>query len=65
MYELFNNVANNEFKDKLYVVDSYAVSTIMLSHVMFAKDQIEKGVEIEELRNLRTGIFNRLNEILD
>lgn len=49
MYELFNNVANNEFKDKLYVVDSYAVSTIMLSHVMFAKDQIEKGVEIEEI----------------
>ena len=54
MYELFKNVAETEFKDKLYVVDSYSVSAAMLSHVLYAKLEVEKGTPIEDiLENLK------------
>ena len=49
MYDLFMNVANNEFKGKLYVIDAYSVSAIMLSHVLYAKEEIEKGTDVEDI----------------
>lgn len=49
MYDLFSNVAKNEFKDKLYVIDAYSVSTAMLSHVMYAKEEVDKGTPVEDI----------------
>ncbi len=49
MYELFKNVAEQNFKGKLTVVDSQAVSTHMLYQVFYAYDEIQKGTPIDEI----------------
>ncbi len=49
MNDLFKNVATNNFPGKLFVVDSYALSTIMLSQVLFASEEIKKGRPVEEI----------------
>ena len=49
MNDLFKNVAANNFPGKLFVVDSYALSTIMLSQVLFASEEIKKGRPVEEI----------------
>ena len=52
MFELFKNVAEQNFKGKLTVIDSLAVSTAMLRQVFFAYDEVKKGTSIEEIVKL-------------
>ena len=49
MYELFCNVTEQNFKGKITVVDSYSASAFMLSHVLYAYEQVKNGVSIEEI----------------
>lgn len=49
MYQLFCNVANEYFAGKLTIIDSYGLSASMLSHVLYAFDEIEKGTSIQEI----------------
>lgn len=59
MYELFCNVAEQNFKGKLFVVDSYSLSSIMLSQVFYAYEEVQKGTEIEKIA---TEIEKRKND---
>jgi len=49
MYDLFCTVAKNNFPDKLFVVDSYALSSIMLSQVFLAYEEVQKGTEVADI----------------
>ena len=49
MFDLFSNVSQNYFDNKIIVIDSYAVSAVMLSHVLFTVDELAKGTEIEQI----------------
>ena len=49
MYSLFKTVSTNYFEDKITVIDSYSLTSLMLSHVMYAYEEIQKGTEIEKI----------------
>ena len=49
MYSLFQNVSTNFFENKITVIDSYSLSSLMLSHVLYAYDEVQKGIEIEKI----------------
>lgn len=49
MYQLFCNVAKEHFDGKLTIVDSYALSSVMLSHVLYAYDEANKGTAVEKI----------------
>ena len=49
MYNLFCTVAEEYFPGKIKVIDSYSGSALMLSHVLYAKDEIEKGIDVESI----------------
>lgn len=49
MNDLFNNVAKEHFPGKLFIVDSYSISSIMYSQVMLALEEAEKGTPVEEI----------------
>lgn len=49
MYNLFENVAKGEFPGKVTIIDSYAISSIMLSHILYAKEEVEKGTPILDI----------------
>ena len=49
MNDLFKNVAKEYFAGKLFVVDSYAVSTAMLSQVLYASEEVKKGTPVEQI----------------
>ena len=49
MYSLFQNVSTNFFEDKITVIDSYSLTSLMLSHVLYAYEEVEKGTEIEKI----------------
>ena len=49
MYKLFTNVSKEYFDNKITVIDSYSVSIIMLSQVMYAYDEIQKGTSIDAI----------------
>lgn len=52
MNQLFNNISNSEFEGKIIVIDAYSVCTQMLSHVLFAYEEINKGTDIFKLQEL-------------
>ena len=52
MYDLFRNVSENYFESKIKVIDAYSVSSIMLSHVLFAYDEVQKGTDVETICEL-------------
>lgn len=52
MYNLFTTVSKNYFDDKVIVIDGYSVSSVMLSHVLFAYDEVLKGTEPEVIKDL-------------
>ena len=52
MNQLFNNVANEYFAGKLTIIDSYGLSTTMLSHVFFAYDEAIKGTEPQKIKEM-------------
>lgn len=49
MYQLFSNVANEHFAGKLTIIDGYSVSSTMLSHVLYAYDEVQKGTKISKI----------------
>lgn len=51
MNNLFNNISNDHFEGKVCVIDSYSLSAVMLSHVLFAYEENQKGTTIEEIVN--------------
>jgi len=51
MYSLFETIARVEYAKKLTIIDSYSLSSLMLSQVLYAYDEIQKGTSIEEICN--------------
>ncbi len=51
MYDLFCNVSKNYFDDKIIVIDSYALCSIMLAQVLYTVESLENGVELDEILN--------------
>lgn len=49
MYELFSNVAKQHFEGKLFVVDSYALSSVMLSQVLLANEMAKEDLPTEQI----------------
>ena len=49
MNQLFNNVAKEYFGGKVTIIDSYGLSVTMLSHVLFAYDEVQKGTSVEQI----------------
>lgn len=49
MYQLFCNVARDNFEGKITVIDSYGLSATMMSHVFFAYEESEKGTSVDEI----------------
>ena len=49
MYDLFNNVSNSYFGGKVKVIDSLGLSTLMLSHILYTYDELNKGTSVEEI----------------
>lgn len=49
MYELFCNVAKQHFEGKLFIVDSYAISSIMLSQVFLSYDMAKEDAPTDEI----------------
>lgn len=49
MYQLFSNVAKEHFAGKVTVIDSYGLSATMLSHVLYAYDEVQKGTCVEKI----------------
>lgn len=70
MYELFKNVAEQHFSGKVTVIDSFSVSTDMLSQVFFAYDEVQKGTAIEDIvklnkKRIRNAFFMFIPENLN
>lgn len=49
MYNLFKGIAEENYQDKLTVIDSYGLSAVMLGHVLYAYDEIQKGTNVEDI----------------
>lgn len=49
MYQLFCNVAKENFEGKLTIIDAYGVSSTMLSHVFYAYEEVSKGTDIDTI----------------
>ena len=49
MFELFSNVAKQNFEGKVTIINSYALSSAMLAEVFLAYDQAQKGTPVEEI----------------
>ena len=47
MYNLFKNVSETYFDNKITVVDSYSLSCGMLNNVLYAKEEVDKGTSVE------------------
>ena len=58
MNTLFNNIALEHFNDKICVIDSYNLSMVMLSHVLVAYEEVQKGTNVEDIKTI---IENRKN----
>lgn len=49
MYSLFETIAKENYNGKITVIDSYSVSALMLSHVLYAYEEVLKGTNINEI----------------
>ena len=52
MNNLFNNISNDYFEGKVIVIDAYSVATVMLSHVLLAYEEVNKGTSIEDIKTM-------------
>lgn len=52
MYNLFVNVSKTYFDERIIIIDSYSVSSLMLSHVLLANEEVKKGTGIEKICEL-------------
>lgn len=58
MNNLFNNISNDYFENKIIVIDSYNLATVMLSQVLLACEEVSKNTQIEEIVNKVTARKN-------
>ena len=49
MYNLFKGIAEENYEGKLTVIDSYALSSIMLGHVLYAYEEVSKGTDVKAI----------------
>ena len=49
MSQLFSDISKSDFDNKVIVIDSYSVCSNMLSHVLYAYDELQKGHDIETI----------------
>lgn len=49
MNDLFKSVSRDYFDEKIVVIDAYSVSSLMLSHVLYALDEVNKGTDLDEI----------------
>lgn len=49
MYSLFKGIAEENYKDKLTIIDSYGLSSVMLASVFCAFDDLNNGKSVEEI----------------
>lgn len=49
MYNLFKGIAEENYEGKITVIDSYALTSVMLAHVLYAYDEVQKGTEIKDI----------------
>lgn len=47
MYSLFKNIAEENYEGKLTVIDSYSITSAMLSYALYAYDEVQKGTSVE------------------
>lgn len=59
MFSLFTNISHDSFDDKVIVIDSYSVCSLMLSHVLYAHERLNEGIDIDIIVE---EIKNRLND---
>lgn len=52
MFSLFSTVSANYFDNKVIVIDSYALSSVMLSQVFLAYDELKKGTDVDQIVEL-------------
>lgn len=50
MYDLFCNVAKQNFEGKITIINSSSVSAVMLSQVFYAYEEVKKGTDIESIK---------------
>ena len=58
MNDLFNHISKENFNDNIIVVDSYSVSSLMLSHVLYAHEGLNRNLDVESILK---GIEERKN----
>ena len=51
MYNLFETIAKDEYEGKLTVIDAYSVSSEMLSHVLYAYDEVQQFSRASSLQS--------------
>ena len=49
MNQLFNDISQSNFDGKVIVIDAYSVCSVMLSHVLYAYDELQAGHDIETI----------------
>lgn len=52
MFNLFTQVSNEYFENKLVVIDSYSASALMLTYVLFAYEEVNKGIDVDEIKRI-------------
>lgn len=52
MNSLFNNISKENFDNKIIVIDSYSLSTVMLSHILYTYELIKQEVDPFEIRDI-------------
>lgn len=50
MYQLFSDISRDYFQNRVTVIDSYAVCSLMLSHVLFAYECLQEKMDPEEIK---------------
>ena len=49
MNDLFKTVSKNYFDEKVIVIDSKSLCSLMLSHVLYAVNELNKGTDLDEI----------------
>ena len=63
MNNLFNSISRDYFDNKIIVIDSYAVSSLMLSHILYTYEELQNGTTIEDIVN-RIEERKKYNEVI-
>ncbi len=50
MFQLFSDISRDYFEGRVTVIDSYAVCSLMLSHILFTYECLQKEMDLEEIK---------------